>query len=193
MACTWPIDPQRGSVDLGILSNGYNNVQRVSIVFDEADVYQGTGTNRTVRPGWTAAKVKWYAAHEFGHALGFFDHLGSGNLMHGTIPQNNLSISLSTDDKWNLNRLYLHTTDAAICMTEIDLSESDFNNAGGKMYPAGGGNGILYGGNTICPSTTYNGLAHYFKLDASDPDDPDLEDRKFRVWTNSNHNVKQYV
>lgn len=180
IACAWPVTSS-GAVDFDITGNLTNNLQGVAIAFDEADVYQGTGTNRTVRSGWSAnsgAKIKRVAAHEFGHALGFFSHLGSGNLMHGTAPQYNLS----TNDKWSINRLYLHTTEAATaCMTEIKLS--GVKNAGGSMYP-----GSLSSSGTICPSTAYNGLARYYKLDASG-----AGGREFRVWNDSKQDVKQYV
>lgn len=185
VACAFPLTTG-GLVHPGITLNRANNLGRVAIVFDEADVYQGSGTSRTVRSGWNEAKVKRAAAHEFGHALGFFNHLsGSNDLMTPGSGQYNLS----TEDKWNINRLYLHTTDASACMTEISLSQSGLKNAKGIMRPASG-KGTLSVSGTVCPSTAYDdSAAHYFKLNHSGV----TGGRKFRVWTESKQGVKQYV
>ena len=106
-ACTYPVT-SGGGIDLDVVLNIKNHLSGMKFVFDEADVYEGTGASRTVRSKWAVttsgtSRLQKVAAHEFGHALGFFDHIpGSGNLMYGTSPQ----YTLSVDDKWNLNRLY---------------------------------------------------------------------------------------
>ena len=106
-ACTYPVNCF-GTVDALIGTNLKHHLYRVHIVFDEADVYQGTDASRTVRSKWGVitsgtSRLQKVAAHELGHALGFFDHIpGSGSLMYHTAPH----CTLSVDDKWNLNRLF---------------------------------------------------------------------------------------
>ena len=187
VACAYPTG---SSLTLGtnpwLALNRDDTLDQVAIVFDEADVYQGSGTSRTVRSGWSAAKVRRIAAHEFGHALGFFKHLsGSNDVMTSGSGQYNLS----TEDKWNLNRLYMYTTDASACMTEIGLSQSGLKNAKGIMHPASGTATLSVSG-TVCPSTAYDdSAAHYFKLNYSGV----TGGRRFRVWTESKQDVEQYV
>ena len=98
--------------------------------------------------------------------------------------------TLSREDKWNLNRLYMHTSEAENdCMTTVDLSQSSLRNARGMVYPSSGLD-LLGPGSTPCPSTAYDGHAHYFKMDTSGVS----SDRRFHAWIkNAWPNVKQYV
>jgi hypothetical protein len=156
-------------------------------VIDEADVYSGSGS--TVQSKWTTGRIKQVAAHEIGHSIGFFDHLNDSakrNLMHSEAPVYNLS----DEDEWNLNRLYMHTSEAEQnCFTEVDLSQSDFNNAKGVIYPPSGLGRL--DNSPSCPSTAYDdGAAHYFKLDI-----PRSGHRtRFHAWpTSTSTNVEMFV
>ena len=92
------------------------------------------------------------------------------------------------NDVWNLDRLYMHTSDAeARCMTKVDLTHSDFKNAKGQMYPSSGW-GFL--SNYSCPSTSQdNGTAKYFKLDATSSESKP----RFKTWTTAGDHVELYV
>ena len=73
-------------------------------------------------------------------------------------------------------------------MTTVSLSHNDFNNAGGKIYPASGW-GVLNSASPVCPSTAYDGFAHYFKLDSTGV----RYGKRFKAWTKSWQDLKGYV
>ena len=98
--------------------------------------------------------------------MGYFRHSGNaGDLMASPIGSQNLT----DNDKWNLNRLYLHTTgpgiaDADDCFIDVPLKTTEAMRIGGGMFINGRFNAI---GAPRCPSTSWGigSLAHYYKLD----------------------------
>ena len=173
VACTWPIASDLSPVDYW--STGFlDNLYRMRIAFDPADVYvDPSATSPVVRSEWTNDRVIKYSAHEFGHALGYFDHSAAGNLMYKEIgtPYNLALAGLTDNDKWNLNRLYIYTRgtgSADACRTTLPLKATEAMRIGnGKIYPVNSSGTSISGRfNTACPSTSYdsNGLAHYYEL-----------------------------
>ena len=87
----------------------------------------------------------------------------------------------SQDDLWNINRLYMHTSDAAFaCKSNVDLAATAFRQADGRLFPRQGGQGRVDSFAVICPSTAKKGFARYWHVDY--PDSPPNTVKDF--WQN---------
>ncbi len=173
-------------LDINLLTDESNHISKIKIAIDPADVYSDTSTTPpTVRAEWDANKVRRLMAHELGHGLGFFNHLSPETDLMGKY----FSVySPTRNDIWNLDRLYMHTSDATdMCMTKVDLTHSDFKNAKGRIYPSHSW-GFL--NNYSCPSTSQDkGTAKYFKLDATSSSSKP----RFKTWTTAGDHVELYI
>ena len=178
----------------GLVHTGFKDRMSGSrIMFDPEDVYVN-GVSGAIRGKWYvvadgAHNINRVSAHELAHAAGFFAHvLGNFNLMHSESPVWNLTVL----DKWELNRLYLHSRKGKLfCTKMMDLSGSDFRKAGGVMHLSSV-DGDLSQTAPVCPSTKYDGFAYYLYLDHH------INGRDFWVWANVNPRptvpeVKRYM
>ncbi len=182
IACAYPVTDKRlpiniwQPIDIRVPINRTDTLDGFLIVFDQADVYQ-PGTT-TVKPHWTESNVKKTSIHEFAHAVGHFDHVKTGQ--HVLTPGSGV-FDTSYEDKWRINRLYLHSADAKkkCYKTDVDVSHADLKMSAGKDY-----RGFLnQSDSNPCPSTVYDGgLAHYYKLDTSNlPDEYARKDLSFTI------------
>ena len=130
LACTYPYITS-GFPDPAVTANTRNNLSKVKIVFDKRDVYPSGNSSQPPLSKWTnikggATELKRVAAHEFAHALGYFDHIDS--TVSRSSPLNGYPnyYALSVHDKWEVNRLYLHSSEASHtnlgCRKKIDLN-----------------------------------------------------------------------
>ena len=175
VACAWPVGTSGVGLWAALWGGGIvENIYRVKIALDPADVWENpSAANKVVkgttlqspRGQWPSSRVEKLLRHEFGHALGYFKHSNnSGDLMASPIG----SSSLTDNDIWNLNRLYMHTSDADVaCKTKISLNSRDTMRIGGTFFPMTSSGASISGRfDRSCPATAYdsNGLAHYYQL-----------------------------
>ena len=183
--CTWA-STSNGGLDVPVYYDSWRfrpqkkeNLTRVRMMFDRADVYIGN-TSRTWSKwddtsGDNTKYLKRVMAHEFSQAAGFFKTLsGSNDLMN----PNYSNYFFSQNDRWHINRLYMHSEDAAFaCKSNVDMTLSDFRRANGRTYPRQDGQGRVDSFAVICPSTAYAGFAKYWHVDY--PNNPSSDDEDF--------------
>lgn len=191
-ACTYATN-LLGIPDVGIYLGTNDWLKGSRIMFDPADVYVA-GSTSVIDPPWIvmadgATRLERATAHELAHAAGFYAHTtGSNDLMHANSPVWNLSV----DDRWEINRLNMQTNNGKLyCAKTMELSGSDFRNAGGVMHPSGS-EGRLDNIHPICPATHDYGFAYYLYLNH------DSDGRDFWTWATVNSTspidaVKRYT
>ena len=191
-ACTYATN-LLGIPDVGIYLGTNDWLKGSRIMFDPADVYVA-GSTSVIDPSWIvmadgATRLERATAHELAHAAGFYAHTtGSNDLMHANSPVWNLSV----DDRWEINRLNMQTNNGKLyCAKTMELSGSDFRNAGGVMHPSGS-EGRLDNIHPICPATHDYGFAYYLYLNH------DSDGRDFWTWATVNSTspidaVKRYT
>ena len=160
-ACAYASERGRPGIDLTVYSGVNNDLAGGTIIFDESDVFDANGN---IRPKWNAVAadgstlLQRVSAHELAHTLGFHDHIAGGNLLDGGAPR----YTLSDEDRWNLNRLYLDTNEGrAACETDINLGDAKYRNAAGFALPFS----LLSNSLRVCPATALPGYGKYFDLE----------------------------